>query len=564
MLLQNILIPDNDKGCPEMFFRGGSVSNGCINLKKGETLTFDTYFNSFSYTKYKEYTRVSEVTFELHHKGQLDVRLMTYDGTDAYCVAQGKSSALKLDDLPENAFLYAEITAAEDCVITGGAFVCADQPKDISVCIAICTFKRERYILRNIELLRSYKFNFIKHIFVSDNGNTLDRAALSDDKISVLANKNYGGSGGFTRGMIEACDAGYTHVILMDDDVEFYPEVLERMTCFTALLKKQYTDSRFSAAMLFLSEDTPYIQWEMGGAWTGHCIESKCHNVDIRSREVLIDNMTSTPPDYGAWWCLCLPTASIRKHGLSIPMFIKIDDVEHNLRSADGPLITMNGAAIFHESFEKKMNMALDYYTIRNELVTAALHGSRTKDAVKLFVYSLGKHLLLYRYDNIPLIFKAVKDFLGGVDFFLSCDEEELNNEIRSCSPKLKKLTDITEYSHELIKTAPSTVRKGKTLKCLLWNFMPAPFLKKETIAAAIPYVSPQDMAGKRSVIQYQLDEDMGLLTRRSFYKFIKYGTIGAFLTLKLVFSFKRQQKIWLSRSSEVTSFEFWRKHLGI
>ena len=564
MQLQNILIPDNDRGCPEMYIRGGTMSNGCISLSKGESLTLDTYFNSFSYTKYREFTNVSEISFTLQHSGSLSVRLMVYNGKENFCVGQGKGTSVKLQELPENGFLYAEITAEEDCLITGGGYHSPAEAHDISVCIAICTFRREQFILRNLELLRSYPFSFIKHVFVSDNGNTLDNKALSDDRISVLPNKNYGGSGGFTRGMIEACDAGYSHVILMDDDVELYPEVLERMTVFMSLVKKEYSGCRFSAAMLFLSDKMPYLQWEMGGRWTGHCIESCCHNMDVRSRDVLIQNLSGEHPNYGAWWCLCLPTDSIRKHGLSLPMFIKLDDVEHNLRTAEGPLITMNGAAIFHESFEKKMNMALDYYTIRNELVTAALHGSSTKDAVKLFVYSIGKHLLFYRYDNIPLILKAARDFLGGVDFFLACDEEQLNNEIRRSSPKLVKLSDIPEYNRELLNGAPNSVRKGGKLKGMLWNLAPSFLLKKDISAVALPFASPEDFTGRRAVIQYQLDEDMGILTRRRFGSFLKYGFLGAFMALRLALSFGGQKKRWQKRHAELTSFEFWRKHLDI
>lgn len=564
MQLRQLLIPENDRGCPEMFFRGGRKCGSCIELKKGEILTLDTYFNSFPYTRYREYTTVTKVGFSATSDGGITIRLIVFDGKETFCAAEGAAPEISLSELPENGFLYAEITAQEDCRILGGGYFSQTDARDISVCIAICTFRREQYVLRNIELLRSYDFSFIKHIFVSDNGNTLDHAALSDEKVSVLPNKNYGGSGGFTRGMIEACENGYSHVILMDDDVEFYPEVLEQMTVFMSLLKEDHIGARFSAAMLFLSDDTPYLQWEMGGRWTGYCIESCRHNADIRSRDVLVENLSGFTPDYGAWWCLCMPTQSIKKHGLSMPMFIKLDDVEHNLRTTDGPVITMNGAAIFHESFEKKMNMALDYYTIRNELITTALNGGSTSNALRLFVRSLGKHLLLYRYDNIPLILKAVKDFFSGVDFFLCCDEEQLNNEIRQCSPKMTKLSDIPEWDKSLLRDSAGSVRKEGVGKAFLSNLIPFFLLKKDVNAVALPFASPEDFVGRKAVIQYQLDGDTGILTKRSFAKLVKYSLLGSAAALRLLFGFPNIRRQWLRRSGELTSFEFWKRHLGI
>lgn len=564
MQLQNILIPDNDRGCHELFFRGGRLSNGCIELKAGETLTLDTYFNSFSYTKYREYTTVDDVEFKVEHSGRLSIRMMVFNGGEGVCVGDDELQRIRLSELPEKGFLYAEITALEDSVINSGGFYSAAQPREISVCVAICTFKREQYVLKNIELLRSYPFSFIRHIFVSDNGNTLDHAALSDEKVSVLPNKNYGGSGGFTRGMIEACDADHSHVILMDDDVEFYPEALERMTVFISLLKEEYRGSRFSAAMLFLSDETPYIQWEMGSKWAGHGITICKHRVDVRDQAVLLDNLDNDDVDYGAWWCLCLSTASIKEHGLSLPLFIKMDDVEHGLRAADGPVITMNGAAVFHESFDKKMNMALDYYITRNKLVTAAMHNSGTGSAVKAFVYAIGKHLLLYRYDNIPLILKAARDFLEGVDFFLKCDEEKLNNEIRQRSPKLVKLSNIPQWSEQLTVDAPDSMRRGGMLKSFLANLLPSFLLKKDITAVALPYASPEDFTGRKAVIQYQLDKETGILTKRNFGKFVKYGVLGAVMTIRLTLGFGRAKKHWRKRSEEITSFSFWRDHLGI
>lgn len=559
--LQEIIIP-NDTTEKTMFYRGETV------LKRGDALSFDTYFNSFSYTKYRDFTKAESVTFSCKFKGKAKAALCFFDGTEhiitEYTTEDRADLYVDFAQLPLMGFLYPKIVALTDFAFIEGGYYSDCEPSEIKVCIAICTYRRENFVLKNIELLRNFKFSFIDRVFVVDNGKTLDSVNLSDEYVKILPNKNLGGSGGFTRGIIEAFDEHRTHVILMDDDVKFYPETLEHMTLFISILKDEYKDSCFSAAMLLLSEKEPYIQWEMGGNWTGKHVESYKHNADIREKSVLLNNLDNSNVKYGAWWCFCMPL-SLTDNGLPFPFFIKLDDVEYGLRNCeDKAVITMNGAAVFHESFENKMNFVMDYYTIRNELVVSALYGGKPWKAVLIFLSAVGKELVFYRYENIPLIYKAARDFLGGVDFFLVSDEELLNNELRQKAIRLVPLSEISEWNTDKIEFLPNIKSKKGRFKVLASNFLPCFFLKKRTAAVAIPYASPENFIAKKSVIQYQLDLQAGVLTKRSFGKFLKYGCIGVLTALKLLLNFSRVKKIFLKRKGEITSFDFWRKRLMI
>jgi len=44
----------------------------------------------------------------------------------------------------------------------------------------------------------------------------------------------------------------------------------------------------------------------------------------------------------------------------------------------------------------------------------------------------------------------------------------------------------------------------------------------------------------------------------------MKYGFIGTFTAIRLLFGFSRVKKDWLKRRGELTSFAFWKDHLGI
>ncbi len=562
MILQNLILP-TDAEYPDLYYRGE------LSLSDTDIVSFDTYFNSLSYTKYRDYTNVKDVTFGCTIKGEALVQLCVFDGYEHIVgAAHGKekiSVSVNLSELPQNGFLYPKITALSNCEIISGNYSSECSCRNINVCIAFCTFKREKYILKNIEQLRSAEFSFINRVFVIDNGQTLDCNSLSDDFISVLPNKNYGGSGGFTRGLIEAYDGNYSHVILMDDDVEFHSETLEQMTVFISLLSKEHKKSWFSAAMLRL--DTPWFQHELGAKWDGR-ITSLKHGNDVRVLELLLDNLNNCDVDYGAWWCLCMPTSIVEESALPLPLFIKFDDIEYGLRKPKGTkVITMNGIAVRHEAFDKKESFVVDYYSFRNETLTMLLYKNNGRfEIIRRFVFEIGRQMTRFRYDNISVILCAVDQLLSGADFFLNCDEEQNNKEIISSVLKLVSLDTIPEFSENMKHDHfPPNETIWRIMAITLGgHLIPSFMLKKELIAIPIIHISGIDMYRRKAVIQYQPNGKDGILLKRSFLKFLKYGFLTVGMIIKIFFRYKKAKKDLISRKVEITSQEFWRKHLGI
>lgn len=565
MRLQSVIIPGEQHNT-ELYYRGE------MSLAAGGTLSFDTYFNSFCYTRYREYTTADSVTFSCRFSGSAKVELCCFDGEKHVVVSgeftDGADITAGFSALPENGFLYPKITALTDVAFASGEYTSACTHAEISCCIAICTYKREEYVLKNTELLRGYRFSFIDRVFVIDNGNTLDASALSDGFVRVLANRNFGGSGGFTRGLIEALDGGYSHVILMDDDVEFHPEMLERMTVFASILRPEYSNAHFGTGML--SRNIPYMQYELGGAiWDGRRVCGGRHNVDVRVPQALLENLTGNEINYGAWWCFLMPVADIREYRLPYPFFIKIDDVEYGLRTCShAPIITMNGIAVRHDDFDNKYSMHLEYYNVRNQLVMNTAQGrDPLKNALyRLFAVSF-KHLVLYRYDSIPMILRAFRDYLKGVDFFLGCDEEKFNAELIRTAPKLQPLSDIPGWCEEM-RNSPrgddNTVLTARALLTLAGHIYPWFMLKKEPGAAPLSRAGASDMLGRREVIQYQLAGDTGIVTRRNVGKFIVCSAKVVGMAFRLLFTYGRAKRSYETRSAEISSLEFWRGHLGL
>ena len=243
MRIQQIVLDSGEY--PSLYFRGGTHVEGGIALHAGDVLSLDTYFNCFNYQKYRDLTVLESISVRLSLSGKAHVRLSTYDGetertveetdADGACVLTAHLSAL-----PPSAILYPVIEATEDTVLHGGEYFAEAKGSAPDVAIAICTYRREEYLRNNLKILDRARIPHLSHVIVVDNGGTLTEADLTGENVTLVKNPNYGGSAGFTRGIMEAKRARHTHVILMDDDIVIYPAAIERMTVFLSLLKKEF------------------------------------------------------------------------------------------------------------------------------------------------------------------------------------------------------------------------------------------------------------------------------------------------------------------------------------
>ena len=137
-------------GIDEAYFRGGSAMGEKIIASKGERVSFDSYFNAFSYTKYRSYTRLEQVYSTLEIAGEARVTLCTYDGEkeeivgEKLCTGGTVTLSARLADLPEIGILYPVVYPLTSIEITGGEYSAELEPDEVSIAIAICTFRRER------------------------------------------------------------------------------------------------------------------------------------------------------------------------------------------------------------------------------------------------------------------------------------------------------------------------------------------------------------------------------------------------------------------------------------
>ena len=361
MKLQNILFPSTDTCTEElMYFRRGDKvfynwSSDGVEIQKDGILFFDTYFNGFTIEKWAKYTNVKTVFLTIRIEGHVRLTLMRKEKKgekiltdflgEYICKAnygEIKEFTFPFHSVSTNGIYCFNITGISEQSGFYGGFYSGDiAEKDIQpvkIAIDICTYKRERFIEKNLKLLNERFLenpdSFLQgklEVFVSDNAHTLDIPALSSENIHIVQNKNVGGAGGFTRGMIEINrvkqQRHITHILVMDDDVTIEPESLFRTCTFLSCRKAQYQHLFIGGAMLRL--DTQCIQTEAGAVWNGGELISLKHGLDLRELDACLYNELEEKTQFNAWWYCVFPSEVVTDQNLPMPIFIRGDDVEY-------------------------------------------------------------------------------------------------------------------------------------------------------------------------------------------------------------------------------------------
>lgn len=342
--------------------------------RQGNILDFFTYFNGFSLKKWVKYTTIQTVTLKLRLKGTWDINWQTGDDIGVHFLLKEQCTgdycrSIDVNTITEEIIGFTLTPVSGDAAYLGGEWYGSfDNWQEQTIGISITTFKREEYVTRTMSLLKAYqKNNPWLYVLVVDNGNTLPKERT--EKFSLIHNPNYGGAGGFTRGMLEYVSTGNAdYVLLMDDDIVFDTTVLERTHSILCGLKDVYRKSTLSGAMLNL--ENPTQQHENTAHWGKIRLYGFGKGFDLTNKEKLIENeqFLQERNRYGAWWYCCIPVNRIKEIGYPLPVFVKGDDMEYGIRNAREP-IHMNGVGVWHQSFALKISPVVNYYSDRNMLI---------------------------------------------------------------------------------------------------------------------------------------------------------------------------------------------------
>lgn len=589
---------------PEMFYRLVTIAGHetspyhfdaqaqRLQIDRGGVVFFDTYYNGISVGKWMKYTHAQSFSLVLELKGAFIVTLLHSKYINGAVVQ--KSVAAREVQAPEQETVRIDFPPCEpvgalsfklESLEDGGTLYSgwyASQEESlptrpVELAINICNYKREAYIYRNMGIVRRYilddpdcELREHLHIFIADNSSSVDLDKLPKGISRVYPQGDFGGAGGFTRGLMEVLrsreELSLTHIVMMDDDVLLEPESLKRLYAFERLLKDEYHGAFVNGALLRL--DFQNIQYTNGGEWD----MKKCyvfHRIGANLctlRDVLI-NEIEDGTKLGAWWFHCIPLDQVSLENLPYPFFFHMDDVEYDLRNCKR-VITMNGIGVWHEPFEYKPGSQLMYYNTRNVLIAHMIHFPEMtkRDAVD-FLNQFFVHIWYYRYKDAMLMLRGFEDALRGTKWLVGQNPEQLLEDVLSEGYKKQPLDQLPmrlDYEKYLQshRGEPAEGKWRRRFRKLTLNG----YLLPANHDAVIPMFGLliRTTYRARNVLNYDPISDRAYVTKKSYREL--------FRVLKRYFKVKRQLKRqfeavradYKENFSSVTNETFWRGYLGI
>jgi galactofuranosylgalactofuranosylrhamnosyl-N-acetylglucosaminyl-diphospho-decaprenol beta-1,5/1,6-galactofuranosyltransferase len=412
-----------------------SNSRRVVTLEAGEVLSTDTYLNAFFESCWRRLATPTHWTLRLRVRGEARLRLFRVTASGRAGIGapipvgdRTGEMALNVEPAkpgdPESRLAFELEAATEGAVLEEAAWtVRSATTRPVRLVVGLCCFNRDDLVLGTVRQLLNEPAvwrDLVRLVLVDQSGKgqlraEVGRLAGADGRVVVVEQGNFGGTGGFTRIILEALDEpDATHVLLMDDDVAIEPECVRRTT---ALLSVAEGELAIGGQMLDLGR--PTTMHEAGATllrerWQ---VRAELRGEDLTSAATVDRLMRPLAVDYLGWFFCAMPLSAIRRVGLPLPFFINFDDVEFGLRLAQAHvrLATVPGIALWHQTGPGKETRWRSYYYQLNTLIINARYRlSSPAEAAALFRKRWLRALRKRDVVRPALAARAVTDFLAG------------------------------------------------------------------------------------------------------------------------------------------------------
>lgn len=581
-----------------------------LEIRRGEILSLDTYFNAFSIGKWMKYTKLSNLSLEVVTSGAVEVKAYQTIGkvetermpqefsddktmysflrnkrqeinclqeVEQFVTEQGQEAVkttIHFTKLAEEGIYYITMTPCEEEVsLLSGAYVTEAPDKDVNpveLALGICTFQREEFLKRNVNLVLEQVINRESsplhghvEIYISDNGQTLPLDTFASEKVHLFPNKNVGGAGGFTRTMIESLfrrtDSPFTHMIVMDDDIILSTDVLERTYHFLQFVDEEHHDMMVGGEMFMLN--LRYKQFEAGAKWHGTEVTFYNKMWDLRRQECVATNECENPINYSGWWYSVIPTSIITEDNLPIPLFIHYDDMEYGVRNEKNGTILLNGICVWHPQGINKAATRMTYYDVRNMLIGMA--GSKNCASAQEVIHHISNRVVgamdRYRYEDAEIIYEAIDDFYKGPDFFKTLDPLEKHAALAKYNYKYEELS-----AYGL--TADMVEENGFHSHYLAWSVWAIiRWILPSTRALKVAGLRDSGIAfGAKKVFHYDEEKRKGYMTEKSYARGWKDFCAYCKMVKTIRKNHDAMMQQWAEAKKELTSLGYWEQYLGL
>ena len=373
-----------------------TLTSDAVRTASPAALRLDRLFDIFPESYWRRYTSLTEIAFTATLTGAARIEIrrrnaLTHEEqtlTEVDCEGQAQPIAIPIvlqqpSSEEDASYLIAVLHLAAGAQLHDLRWSAATAPaREIRIAGVICTFNQEAMLADTLAQISAAPA-FLHRLFVVNQGPPAlaDRIAPGDGSrtpITFIDQPNFGGAGGFARGIIESLDEPQTtHILLMDDDIKAQPLLLARLAAILA-----YAGERHCIGGAMLDIHAPTRLFTCGDrinpgrpAIINIAPPEGCDDVttDAGRDFVALDHK----PDFNGWWCFVFPVEAVRQCGLPLPLFIRGDDVEFGFRlsRAGFPTIGWPGVAVWHLPFQPKVQPWQAFYDRRNMLFLNEVHG---------------------------------------------------------------------------------------------------------------------------------------------------------------------------------------------
>ena len=576
---------------------------GALRIEAGATAAFDTYFGALFEHHWRLHTRAASLMLRMELQGRARLLLWraTGHGGDPVLLHDAEVEGTAEIALPREGdaqhfrqagMVWFELTALDGPAVLRRAdwFAAEATPEPVGLGVVICTFNREAELARILagiagdpaldaeaEAEAEADAGGVERVFVVNQGEpglgdhpgvAAAAARLGGGRLRVVEQANFGGAGGFCRGLLEALDdPAITHIAFLDDDVRLEPESLLRMAAFFAVARGELC---LGGHMLDGIRPTNLYE---GGAvvrddWAVHALS---HQLDLRSREVLVGLLDVQAMHYNGWWCFGFPKRLVAEHGMPLPCFIRGDDLEWGMRlhQRGVPTVSLPGVGVWHEPFYLKRNGWQVYYETRNTLICAALHMNFSpRHAATQALTRLMTYLLTYRYYDAALVVRGVEDFLRG-PAVLDAEPRALHaslSELRAIHPEEAIRREVVTWDASLAEVPRSRWRHARALGATLWRN----WMRRSRTDARPRRVPVRDLVWYRIrggsdalAVETYWDRELPLF-RRDQARFRALLRAGLRAVWALYRTAPELRAAWKREMPRITSICHWRAYLGL
>lgn len=459
-----------------------------------------TFFNAFPASYWRRWTAVKTVRFTVSIVGNAKISVFRSTGRGliypvAERVVQTEDSAVSVCvDVPmvglmDGGYFWFDAESLDGPVtVTDAAWAVPRSARtaehDTSMSIAITTFNRAAYCMNQLRAIAgsSALRKRLDTVYCTDQGSDLvceqegftEISADLGQQLTYIQQANLGGSGGFSRGMYETVKAGDSDfVLLLDDDAVSEPESILRSIQFSDYTIRPvlvgggmfHLDNR---TMLYTQGEriNPQRMWMYPSKSMGYN-----HDFSVEPLRDSPDRHQRIDEDFNGWWMCLIPVAVMRKIGLSLPVFIKFDDIEYGLRAgkAGFPTVCLPGVAVWHQAWHDKdpARSWEEYFTERNRWIAALLTYPDTPPRMLLeTLYGDASLGLRFVYSAMALHHMALKDIMRGPQYLVDCLPTKLGEvrELRAQYPDTQ-VEDSFEAFPEPVGEVESPKNHPSTMK---------------------------------------------------------------------------------------------------